>query len=568
MIRFLVLVFALSCTVYAQDNQFTLLNIDPPKPNVNVQTSQKLQRPYDAVSMALQDLQAINEPERQFIRYIWIQEPSMEKIAAVSFTINTTINRTSVIVNPDILYDGSLLRFDFRKYVYNEQDLLKLIKAYEPIGNDPYFHLVQSSYVVPDSAKRLGTLAGDPLGSIRFTHNGKGFFLDKQKLFILQPDHSWLATDVQEFKTNVTVYGAHVGLEQSTLLLGLANNTSVVTRYDYFITKALTTLEGGLYYKLSGIEANPVGKTAQEALLESLGSSEKRVEALNTSQRVAMFKSRVTGRPRRLDLFQGEGVAVSNGTGLISITRDGKEGDVQAIQDPIRSLLDFEDSARELIAEKPNGLHLFALFDNQGRLQDQAPDFIVKDHTIPPPHTARLQSAISCIRCHGPLDGWQPFENEVQTMLSGLFDIYDDASSKDNIPATLTKLASLYSGDLSKVIRRARDDYNDAAIRSTYGNYNISQISEIISNIYSDYNYVEVDAAIALKDLGVRVNQDDAQKFFTELVVPRHIYVNGVIPEDPIIAALKSGLKVNRFQWELVYADAAIRSMEYIGGLK
>lgn len=554
--------------LYAQENQFTLLNLDPPKPDISINNSNKIQRPYDAIAMVLQDIQTISEPERQFIRYIWIPETSMEKIAAVSFTINTTINRTSVIVNPDILYDGHLLRFDFRKYFYNEKDLLDTMKVYESFGNDPYFHLVQSSYVVPNSAKRLGTLPGDPLGSIRFSNGGKNFFLDRQKLFILQPDNSWLLTDVQEFKSKVTVYGAHVGLEQSTILLGLAQNTSVVTRYDYFITRALTTLDGGLYYKLSGIQANPVGKTAQEALLESLGSSEQRVEALNASQRVALFKSRVTGRPRRLDLFQGEGVAVSNGTGLISITHDSKEGDIEAIQDPIRSLLDFQDSARELIAEKPNGLHIFALFNDKGELQDQAPDFIVKDHTIPPPHTARLQSAISCIRCHGPLDGWQPFENEVQTMLSGLFDIYDDASSKDNIPATLTKLASLYSGDLSKVLRRARDDYNDAAIKSTYGNFNIAQISDIVSTIYADYNYTEVDAFIALKDLGVKASEDEAQRFFTEIVVPRHIYANGVIPEDPIIAALKSGLKVNRFQWELVYADAAIRSMEYIGDKK
>lgn len=561
--KYLVLAYGLICiltqNVISQD--FTLLNIDPPKPQVQVADSNKLQKPADAITMALQDIQTLSEFDRPFIRYIWIQEPDMQKIAAVSFTLNTTISRTSLIVNPDILFGGHLLRFDFRKYVINDGDLNKVMKAYEGMGKDPYFHLTESSYIVPNSAKRLGTLQGDPTGSIRFTHNNKNFFLDRQKLFILQPDNSWLPTDVQEFRSDVSAYGAHVGLEQSTLLLGLVNNTSVVTRYDYFISKALTTLDGGLYYKLSGIEANPVGKTAQEALLESLGSSEARVEALNAGQRVALFKSRVTGRPRRLDLFQGEGVAVSNGTGLISITYDGKEGDVKAIQDPIRNLLEFEDSARELIAEKSNGLHIFALFNSKGELQNQAPDNIVKDHTIPPPHTARLQSAISCIRCHGPLEGWQPFDNEVQIMLSGLFDIYDDAGSNSNVPSTLSKLASLYSGDLTKVLRRGRDDYTEASLRATYGNFNITQISEIISNIYADYNYVEVDATTALRELGYKIDPEESQKYFTELIVPRHIYANGVIPEDPIIAALKTGLKVNRFQWELVYADAAIRSM-------
>ena len=38
--------------------------------------------------------------------------------------------------------------------------------------------------------------------------------------------------------------------------------------------------------------------------------------------------------------------------------------------------------------------------------------------------------------------------------------------------------------------------------------------------------------------------------------------VTGIIPEDPIIGALKSGLAVNRFQWELVYGDAAFRTQQ------
>jgi len=36
----------------------------------------------------------------------------------------------------------------------------------------------------------------------------------------------------------------------------------------------------------------------------------------------------------------------------------------------------------------------------------------------------------------------------------------------------------------------------------------------------------------------------------------------GISPEDPIIGALKAGLKVNRNQWEGVYADAAFRALQ------
>lgn len=550
---------------YSQ-GKFSLLNLDNSPTNRLAQNATKSTRPADAITMAAADLGSIDELSRPFIRYVWVPEPDIKYSAAVSFAVNSVISKVPVIVNPDILFDGRLLRIDLRKYVPNDIELARIIPIYDKLGADPYFHIIESSYVVPPSAKIL-TNVDDPKGSTRFLYNNSQYFLSNQNLFILS-GKTWQPYNGIDFRSNANAFGVHVGLEQSTILLGLSKSSAVVSRYDYFLTKILTTLDGGLYYDLAGIERNPRGKSSQDALLESLGSSESRVALLKSDQRAALFKSRVTGRPRRIDIFQGEGVAVSNGSGLITLTHDSKEGDIKAIQDPIRNLLEFEDAARELIAERSNGLHIFALFNSKGELQDSAPDNVVKDHTIPAPHTARLQCAISCIRCHGPLEGYQPFDNEVQKMLSGLFDIYDDVGSKANVPETLTRLAGLYSGDLNKVLRRGRDDYSDAAIRATYGNYNVAQISEIISEIYENYNYREVDAFIALKDLGINVPQEEAVDYFIEVVKPKQILANGVVPEDPIIAALKTGLRVNRFQWELVYADAAIRSMEFVGDIK
>lgn len=527
----------------------------------------KRARPYDAISMAVADLGTIDEFSRPFIRYVWVPTPDIKNSAAISFAVNSVISRVPIIVTPDILFDGQLLRLDLRKYCPDERDLIDVIKTYDKLSADPYFHLVQSNYAVPSSAKRLAN-ASDPVGSKRFIFNGNSFFMQGDQVFIFK-NAQWERYQGSEFiEGSAYVYGSHVGLEQSSILLGLSRSSAVVTRYDYFLSRILTTLDGGLYYDLAGIERNPKGKSSQDALLESLGSSESRVQTLKSDQRAALFKSRVTGRPRRIDIFQGEGVAVSNGSGLITLTHDSKEGDILAIQDPIRNLLEFEDAARELIAEKSNGLHIFALFNSKGELQDSAPDNVVKDHTIPAPHTARLQSAISCIRCHGPLEGYQPFDNEVQKMLSGLFDIYDDSSSKENVPETLTRLAGLYSGDLNKVLRRGRDDYSDASIRATYGNFNVPQISEIISEIFENYNYKEVDAFIACQELGIDAPPEEAVNYLIEVVKPKQILSTGVVPEDPIIAALKTGLRVNRFQWELVYADAAIRSEDFIRELQ
>lgn len=560
---FVCLCLSMSVVTFGQE-RFTLLNAGKPKKVAGFDLSTRVSLPKDAIAMAIADLGSIDEFSRQYTRYVWIPEPSIQNSAAVSFAINSVISRVTNIINPDILYEGRLLRFDLRNYCPDPDDLTNILKVYERLSADPYFHIISSNYQIPAGAKIIKNTS-DPAGSTRFMLDGKMCFLNNNRLFFLQ-NGRWIQQNVSSL--NAPAFGSHVGLEQSTILLGMSKSQAVVCRYDYFLSKILTTLDGGLYYDLAGIKRSPTGKTAQESLLESLGSSESRVKTLKADQRAALFKSRVTGRPRRIDIFQGEGVAVSVGSGLITLTHDSKEGDVLAIQDPIRNLLEFQDAARELIAEKSNGLHIFALFNAKGDLQDSAPDNVVKDHTIPAPHTARLQCAISCIRCHGPLEGYQPFENEVQKMLSGLFDIYGDSSSNQNVPETLSRLADLYSGDLNKVLRRGRDDYSDATVRATYGNFNVSQVSSIIAEIFESYNYKEVDAFIACKELGLAATQDNAIKVFIDGVPPKTALINGVIPEDPIIAALKSGLRVNRFQWELVYADAALRSMESIKGMK
>lgn len=557
------IVYVLLCSQALGQERFTLLNSSKTKQKVNFTLSTSKSLPRDAVQMAIADLTSIDEPSRQYMRYVWVPQPDIKYSAAVSFAVNSVISRVTTMINPDILYDGRLLRIDLRSYCPDSEELSEVIRIYDRLSADPYFHLVSSSYQVPAEAQIIKNVS-DPTGSIRFSHQGATWFLQRNDLFKIV-NGGWVRQDIKSL-SNTPVFGTHVGLEQSSILLGLSRSQAVISRYDYFITKILSTLDGGLYYDLAGIKRNTPGKTAQEAVLESLGSSEARVKSLKSDQRAALFKSRVTGRSRRIDIFQGEGVAVSVGSGLITLTHDSKEGDTLAINDPIRNLLEFEDAARELIAEKPNGLHIFALFDGKGNLQDSAPDFVVKDHTIPAPHTARLQCAISCIRCHGPLEGYQPFDNEVQKMLSGLFDIYGDTSSRENVPETLSRLAGLYSGDLNKVLRRGRDDYSDASIRSTYGNYNVAQISIIISDIYEAYNYKEVDALTACKELGLSADADNAVKVLIDSVPPKLVLSNGVVPEDPIIAALKTGLRVNRFQWELVYADAALRSMEFTEG--
>lgn len=518
--------------------------------------------PADAIAYALADIQTLPAFDRPFQRYIWVPDGDAEKVAAIKYAVNLAVSHSSILVYPAVVAEGKLIRWDLRRLVPDDEQYAKLHALWEELQFEPYFHITKTTQdALPVGAKQVASIQGDPPGSLRYTLNGVNFFQDTSNQLFQFINKKWVKQQRAVTINRVAAYGSHVGLDQATMLQSLTQSSASVLRYDYFLVRILSTIDGGLYYKFAGIENNPKEGTAQDAFLRSLGADEKLVAKLRSDQRAALFRSNVTGKPRRIDAFYGVAVRPSSGTGLITVTHDMSDNDVDPRSDPIRNLLTINDQAREVIAAKPNGLHIFALFNGAGELQDEVPPNIAKDHTIPAPHTARLQSAISCIRCHGNDEGYKPFQNDVQTMLSGYLDVFGDLSSQQTIPVQLDRLAGLYSGNLSKPIRRAKNDYSDAVFKVT-GGQSVAKVSSVVSDIYSNYVYEEVDAFKACYELGYLVPPTDAAKYLRQLLPPLPSDQLGVSPEDPIIGALKSGLKVNRYQWEQVYPDAAFRALQ------
>lgn len=555
----LIIFFILIVPVYAQ-NQFSLIK-EKESLNFSLATAQQVvkevttaPKPADAIPLALADITNIPPADRQFQRYVWVPDGDQAKFAQVSFALNCAVSQSANIVIPVRTAGGKLVRVDLRPLAADDQYLVKLLALWEKLSIEPYFHVIAK-----DSEVVIPSVVGDPPGTSRLLINGTLHFRQSNGQLFAFTDGAWINKRVIQKGSDVAAFGSHVDINQAVMLQGLSQSNAPIVRYDWFIVKILSSLDGGLYYDFINIERNPKGKSAQEAWLESLGLSEKFINSLRSDQRVAIFRSNVTGRPRRIDVFQGSFVRPSSGSGLVTITHDIGEGDVGAETDPIRNLLELKDKAREVIAERRNGMHIFLLFDNKGNLQNSAPDDVVRDHTIPSPHPARVQSAIGCIRCHGPFDGLQPFNNDVQKLLKGYLNIFDDFASKESVPQTLERLAGLYTGDLQKVIRRGRDDYSDAVFLAT-GGLTVPSVSEGISTTYGNYFYDLIDAHKACLELGFSVPKEKAAQYISMLIPPLEVDETGIRPEDPIIGALKAGLSVNRFQWEIVYADAAFRA--------
>lgn len=289
------------------------------------------------------------------------------------------------------------------------------------------------------------------------------------------------------------------------------------------------------YYQARGIErSNDPKVTDFDLFIKKFANVDiKTIESLRSDQKYAMFFSGVTGKPRAVLVINGSASRPGVNQNLLMITQDINDEDRAAIKHPIRSLLDFKPTAREVICEMNNGFHAFSLFNDKGQLQNVVPPNVAKDHTVPEPYTAELIPRISCVRCHKTEGGIRSVTNDV-AKLSKVLDILD---------SDIDRLAGLYSGTLDKPFSRARDDYSDqlTILKSQY-DLKISPLDKL-SQIYEQYQYKRINLAQAQLEIGTKSNFD----------LPKDTI------EDPIIGALKAGLTISRVEFEQVFPDLLTR---------
>jgi hypothetical protein len=90
----------------------------------------------------------------------------------------------------------------------------------------------------------------------------------------------------------------------------------------------------------------------------------------------------------------------------------------------------------------------------------------------------------------------------------------------------------------------------------------VPQVGANLTATFNNYMYTDVDAFTACRELGYDVPADKAVYFLNLILPPLQKDVVGISPEDPVLGALKIGIRIQRFQWESVYADAAFRAMQ------
>lgn len=536
----------------------------------------RLWTPAEAQAAAWADLQNIPANQRIFIRYLWNQVPSNEAVQSLSATLNR-ISRSALIFRPVPLADNRLVRIDLRSMVFDLKELQEVIDAWEFLRFDSAFSLLLTKDM-------LKVLLGVPKS--------------QQPMARIKEQKGFRELPISDLDLNgVDVVRLNAGhLDQKTVVqlqLETLSAAPVVSR-EYFETRALNTIKdkgaystifGGLYYEFAGVKTiKQVGKTKgtdEDLLFESLGigdidtglTAQKIFDKRRSEQRVAMFRSDVTGKPRQIDFIPALNRRIGDGPNGVSITHDVRDEDIDASQHAIMTLRKaaFRDFAREVIWIRANGMNGYALYNAAGELQEAVPDNVAVDRTIPAPHTVRLQAASSCIRCHEGerSSGFRAVRNDVMTLLERGLDVFGDVSDPNRlIFETINELGSQFKGKPDKFIQQARFGYQ-SAMTEAVGTWKGGLPTDVVTNAakefersYAAFNYDRVTPAMALRELGFdAVPAETAQAFLKRLLRPDpNIAVFGIIPEDPRLFALLNDIPVYRRDWFLIRPFAQVRA--------
>ncbi len=392
----------------------------------------------------------------------------------------------------------------------------------------------------------------------------------------------------------IRVPGPNVDPKLLEELVRRTGSQAPVVSHDYFLYRSLSsirkevkvkvkdkedlratvfsTIYGGLYYQLSGVPKGNGEQTDLDALLELLTGTKTNAKKIfadrGSDRRVAMKKSRVTGRSRMIEYLPT--LLVGEAQGLVAITHDTEEEDVDVGFDAVMNLDQFQAAAFEVIWVGQNGILRYALYNKDGVLQEEAPPQVVADTEIPPPHGTRLQAGISCIRCHQKGGGWQVAHNDVPALFkAGRLNYLRDATGKFSDLEYQKRVAALYSwSPEDKLFPRARDDFAQAILRTT-GTWvekddlldlKIVQTStkQIVAT-YHRYKYTDIDALYALTDVGVKTTAKDAKDDFAKLLPTLPVLRDGIAEEDADVAALRAGIAISRHSWDRIYSTVARR---------
>lgn len=492
----------------------------------------KVADPYDASAWALQDalaLKAQDPPQSaHHCLYVWIgpdESPLTAKIN--SLVVNSSLSHSSTIQLPELTAGGRLIRWDLRKLCPKPDDFHRLLGVLNFLAkSEPYWNVDLAALGLPSQ---------------------------KVAPFV------WI--DGKTYHGTSTV-PAPATAEAYQLLQHETGLRAPLMRADWFMSRLLRTVQGGVYYEARGFVQHRK-RLSETEILATLGVSAELSRNVGGDDRVGIVRSEVTAQPRAVEAIQGA-------IGPVRMTYDKNNDETSVSRHPFYNLLDIVNRAngKETIFELANGLQGYILTDGQGKLVDVAPSKLVTDNRVPAPHQAELFPPLSCIRCHASTGGVKPCPNNVRTLLAGGkrggLDVFADFAGTGFTEVDIDRLAGLYGGDFDRRLRDSRDRYGDAVFLATRG-LTAEKAGNAVADAYNAYWYEPVTAERQLLELGWRARSPQAAKQALETLLAKaesDLLIDGqkIAREDPMIHAPLLGLPIGRQDAERIYAESFRRA--------
>ena len=543
--------------------------------------------PPDAVRVAMTDAAAVvklTPLDLLFTRWIWDQEGEAENIQAVSWVLNMTTQSPFIRQCP--VAGGILVRVDLRWYF--DEDIDAGLVLWEDFQFDPQFSRLVTKDTI-DLFIRLGKqLPRHQVWQNKWRRDDERWRLKEHVLAVVDAkdvvvirsnnaavERAGLSKLQQATNSLAPIVSARHFVGRAFSAIKLRDKVKVDGK-DVFRENLFSTVWGGRYYELTGTRVSQAKeRTDLDQRLFDLGILERFLvlfERLKSDQRAALFRSKVTGKPRRIVWFPSLAPRLTEAMPVIMLTEDIRNRDVDHGKHAIKELSgEFKPAAFELLYNGANGTVRSAIFgDNEELLEFADANEIVADRLVPAPDTPTLDGGmISCARCHGPSDLWQPFVNDVNMLKTTRLDVFFDTSNlKQSEFQQISRLVGQYTGDAGFLLGRLREDAARTSIKATgrwkgqpFDNAARLAAARTALLFQADRND-DVDAAAALRSLGVKVKSGDgaAMKQFGELFPPDLRLANGkFVPEDAVIGGLAAGAKVRPFDWALSYSYALER---------
>lgn len=494
--------------------------------------------PSFPATMAVADSKALPEGTRQNYRYIWCRGGTDTELAVLGMAINHSLNRNILPVAVGgpamtISHGGHLVRLDLTLLASKPAELSNLLETWEKLVN------VETDFIA--TVKTRSIVDVKP-----FKRDGKTF--NKQ----------WVEQ---------TALGAAVHVNtQMVELLALTGSVVPIVESRTFLVASLGTLEGGLYYEFRGLPANikladylrRVGVVEEHAkLFEVPGAAVKS----DTIDKAVVMTSQVTGKERMIVMLPTAGVRPTEGRGLAVITIDFFNDSRQEHKAAGKNLVDARADGFEVMVILENGYVEFTVWNGDFTLFRSAPDRLVSDRKVGEPHPTILEGAASCIRCHGPEDGWKSFHNDLPDVLEAGIDIFGDLSTNTVDKDLQQQLAGMYTGDWFAPgigpISSSRITY-DRAVFSVTGKP-LKDCAAAMEAMYNEFLYEELDPWDVARELGINglppsdndpntvVDRKAAAKALWPFISAKPSQPGQVIvQEDGDIAYIRAGVPIYR----------------------